>query len=105
LPEHITHWISTSAEGSVNGKNDGTEAHGQFFLEEHPQEFFDGALEVGEVDVAVDQQAFDLVEHRRVGDIGVAAVDAARADDADRRLSIPWCGPAPARWVRAACWH
>ena len=38
------------------------------------------------MDVAVDHQAFDLVEHRRVGLIGIAAVGAAGRDDAVRRL-------------------
>src|SRR5690606_15043444 len=33
-----------------------------------------------------DQQPFDLMEHRRVSDIRVAAIDTARADNADRRL-------------------
>ena len=34
----------------------------------------------------VDHEALDLVEHRRVRRVAVAAVDAARRDDADRRL-------------------
>src|SRR5450830_1678494 len=63
-----------------------TETHRQLLLEEHTQEFFDGAFEVGEIDVAINQQAFDLMEHRRVGDIRVATVHTAWADDADRRL-------------------
>ncbi|MCY1175091.1 hypothetical protein D9M73_153140 [compost metagenome] len=62
------------------------EAYGELFLEERAKEFLDGALEVGEADVLIDQQAFHLVEHRRVGQVGVAAVHAARADDANRRL-------------------
>ncbi len=33
----------------------------------------------------VDDEAFDLMEHRRVRLIAVAAVDAARRDDADGR--------------------
>ena len=68
------------------GEERRTETHAQRFFEEHPEEFLDGALEVGEADVLVDQQAFDLMEHRRVSDIGVAAIDTAGADDADRRL-------------------
>ncbi|RMO19822.1 hypothetical protein ALQ47_05273 [Pseudomonas cichorii] len=63
-----------------------TETHRQFFLEEHAQELFDGAFQIRKVDIAVDQQAFDLVEHRRVGDIRITAVYTTRADDADRRL-------------------
>ena len=34
----------------------------------------------------VDDEALDLVEHRRVGLVGIDAVGAARDDDADRRL-------------------
>ena len=34
----------------------------------------------------VDDQPLDLVEHRRVRLVGVAAIGAAGADDADRRL-------------------
>jgi hypothetical protein len=38
--------------------------------------------------VLVDQQALDLVEHRRVGLVAVAAVDLAGGDHAQRRLVI-----------------
>ena len=34
----------------------------------------------------VDDEALDLMEHRRVGLVGIAAIGAARNDDADRRL-------------------
>ena len=34
----------------------------------------------------VDQQAFDLMEHRRMSDIGVAAIDSPGTDDTNRRL-------------------
>ena len=37
------------------------------------------------MDAAVDHQPLDLVEHRGVGGVAVAAIDAARRDDADRR--------------------
>ena len=43
------------------------------------------ALEVGERDALVDREPLDLVELRRVRGVGVAAVDAARDDDVDRR--------------------
>src|SRR5690606_30398065 len=72
-------WLGEREEGR-------TEAHAQRLLEEHPQEFLDGALQIREADALVRQQAFHLVEHRRVGDIRVAAIHASRADDADRRL-------------------
>jgi hypothetical protein len=38
-----------------------------------------------QVDVAVDHQPFDLVEHRRVGSIRVRTVDATRRDDPQGR--------------------
>ena len=31
-------------------------------------------LRSAKIDIAINQQAFDLVEHRRMGDIGVAAI-------------------------------
>jgi hypothetical protein len=43
------------------------------------------ALQVGERDVLVDREPLDLVELRRVGRVGVAAVDPARDDDVERR--------------------
>ena len=50
------------------------------------------ALEIAHRDAAVDRQTLDLVEHRRVRDVGVPAVHAARADDPHRRL-LPLHGP------------
>src|SRR5688500_11699541 len=44
-----------------------TEPHFEIALEERAHEFAQRALEVGEAGVLVDQQALDLVEHRRVG--------------------------------------
>ena len=55
-------------------------------LEERLAEFLQHPFEVAEMRALVDHQAFDLVEHRRVGLVGVAAIGAARADHADRRL-------------------
>jgi hypothetical protein len=37
---------------------------------------------MAEVNVLADHQTFDLMEHRRVGGIAIAAIDAARRDDA-----------------------
>src|SRR6185503_7329436 len=45
-------------------------------LEEAPQELGVDALEIGEADVLVDPQTFDLMEHRRVRGVGVDAVGA-----------------------------
>ena len=66
--------MSTSADGSVNGRRKDESAR-QRFLEEHPKKLLDGALEIRETDTLVDQQALDLMEHRRMSDIGVAAID------------------------------
>ena len=55
-------------------------------LEERLAEFFQDPFQVAEMRALVDHQALDLVEHRRVGLIRVAAIGAARADHADRRL-------------------
>ena len=78
--------MSISADGSVNGKNDGRKRTLQVVaLEEVAQELGEHALQVGERDVLVDPQALDLVEHRRVRGVAVDAIDAARRDDLDRR--------------------
>ena len=49
----------------------------------------------------VDHQAFDLVEHRRVGRVPVFPVDAARSDHADRRLVRQHRAHLDGRGVRA----
>ncbi len=63
-----------------------TEAHLEIALEECTHEFGQGALQIGEGRMLVHQQAFHLVEHRRVGLVAVAAVDLAGGDHAQRRL-------------------
>jgi hypothetical protein len=75
---------SISADGSVNGKKDGRKRTCEVVgLEEALQEIGDDALEVGKGNALAHPQAFDLVEHRRMGRIGIDAIDAARRDDAD----------------------
>ena len=60
------------------------------------------ALEIAEADALVDDEAFDLREHRRVRRVEVvAAVDAARRDDAHRRLVRLHVANLHARGVRA----
>ena len=49
------------------------------------REVVHGALEVGERDALVDDEALDLVEHRRVRGVGVAPIDLAEADDVHGR--------------------
>src|SRR5690242_13838123 len=65
----------------------GAEAHLEVALEERTHELGQRALQVREAGGLVDQQALDLVEHRRVGLVRIAAVDLARGDDPDRRLA------------------
>src|ERR687895_704478 len=40
---------------------------------------------ISERDVVIDHQALDLVKHRAVAHVGIAAIDLAWHDDADRR--------------------
>ena len=74
-------------DGSVNGKVRGAEAHAhRVHLEERLAELLQAPFEMAEVRGLVDHQSLDLVEHGRVGGVAVEAIDAARRDDADRRL-------------------
>ena len=69
------------AEGSVNGKKLRAEAHlhvvgtSKNALQNASSVHFRWPM----CDAPVDDQAFQLVEHRRVGLVGVAAIGAARA--------------------------
>jgi hypothetical protein len=82
----MTQAISTSALGSVKGKNSGRKRSGQILVEHLAGEDGQHPFEVGEGDVLVDEKTFDLMEHRGMGDIRVAAVDLARGDDPQGRL-------------------
>ena len=66
----------------------GAEAHLEIALEEGTHELGQRALQVGEGRMLVHQQAFDLVEHRRVGLVAVAAVHLAGGDHAQRRRVV-----------------
>src|ERR1700694_1862920 len=55
-------------------------------LEERLAEFVQDPFEMAEMRALVDHEALDLVKLRRVGGVGIDAVGAARADEADRRL-------------------
>src|SRR5689334_8448046 len=50
------------------------------------REQIERALEIGHGDVVIDGETLDLVEHRRVRDVGVATIDHAGTDDTYRRL-------------------
>ena len=51
------------------------------------EEGLEGRLEVTDGNALVDQQAFDLVEHRRVAEIRIATVDPPGNNDPNRRFS------------------
>src|SRR5262249_15266026 len=55
-------------------------------LEKRLAEFFKDPFQVTKMRAFVDDKALDLMEHRRVGLVGVDAIGAARDDNADRRL-------------------
>ena len=75
----ITQPMSTSALGSVNGKKLGRKRTRVSRAEEAPQELREHALQIAEGDPVVDQEALDLMEHRRVRHVVVVvAVDGAR---------------------------
>ena len=82
----LKHEMSTSTEGSVNGKKCGrrrTSRSGPKIARAKRQQ---RALEVRERDPPVDREALDLREHGRVGGVGrVAPVAAAAGRDVDRR--------------------
>ena len=69
-PSQNTQLMSTSADGSVNGKYDGRSRILRSRSKKASQEAVQHRLHVGEADALVDHQAFDLVEHRRVRDVG-----------------------------------
>ncbi|MNZ49220.1 hypothetical protein D3C78_669810 [compost metagenome] len=55
-------------------------------LEEGLAEFFENPAQIADMRLLVDDKAFDLMEHRRMGRVGVLTIGLARNDDADRRL-------------------
>src|SRR6266702_4452316 len=55
-------------------------------LEKRLAELLEDPFEVAEVRLPVDHQTFDLVEHRRMGLVGIAPVGAAGTDHPDRRF-------------------
>ena len=59
--------MSTSSDGSVNGKIRRPETHADAIdLEERLAEFLQDPFQVAEMRALVDDQALDLMEHRRV---------------------------------------
>ena len=70
--------------------------------EQRGENVIEQRLQVAHRDVLVDVEAFELVEIRRVRGVGgVAAVNAARRDDADRRRALEHRADLHGRRVRA----
>src|SRR5208282_759839 len=73
--------------GRGKGEEARTEAHADLWhFEERLAELLQHPFEVRERRALIDDEAFDLVEHRRMRLVGVTPIGPARADDADRRL-------------------
>ncbi len=78
------------------------EAHRQMLdVEEGAAEFDEAALQMPHVDGAVDHQPLDLMEHRRVRGVVIAAEGAAGHDDPERRLARAHGADLHRRGVRA----
>ena len=85
-PPHRKQETSSSTLGSVNGKKCERSRISRSAPKSARAKCSQRALEVREREAAVDGEALDLHEHRRVRRVErVAAVDAARADHVDRR--------------------
>ena len=70
--------------GFGEGEEVGAETDGGFGAEDFAEEVFEGALQVGEGDVFVDVEAFELIEDGEVSGVDfVAAVGGSGGDDAD----------------------
>ena len=76
--------MSTSAEGSVKGKYDGRKRSPRGFSKNCSAKPGEDALEVREIDVLVEHEALDLVEHWRVRHVGIASIDRPGRDQTDR---------------------
>ena len=65
------------------------ESHGQIFLfEKGTQEFIDQSLQAGKAGMLIDQQTLHLVKHRRMRQIGITAVNAARGNNPQRWFTL-----------------
>ena len=75
---HFRRWLGERKIGRP-------EAHRQIGFKKGFQELIDRSSQVRKTDVAVDHQPFDLMKHRRVCEIRIAAINPPRTHDADRR--------------------
>ena len=94
--------MSSSALGSVYGKKLGRKRVLRVRPEQLARERHERALQIRQRHVVADDEPFDLREHRRVRQVEiVAAIDAARRDQPDRRLVRFHVADLHARRVRA----
>ena len=85
-PETVA--LDIDLEGRLGEREEGrAEAHRHVVdLEEGLAELFEHPAHVGDIRRLVDDEAFDLMEHRRMGRVAILPVGLAGNDDADRRL-------------------
>src|SRR4029450_8963422 len=67
------------------GEIGGTKANAELALEEPFHEAVQRGFEIREAYVLIDHEPLDLVKHRRVGYVRVAAIDTSRRDHTQRR--------------------
>jgi len=94
--------MSSSADGSVNGKKDGRKRIRSFSSSKNlRRKSVRTPLKIREAHGLVDPEAFHLVEHRRVRRVRIDAVYPARCDDLERRLVMLHVAHLDRRGVRA----
>ena len=80
LDVHLEARLREGEEGRAEAHDDAVD------LEEGLAEFFQNPAQIADMRLLVDDKAFDLMEHRRMGGVGILAIGLAGNDDADRRL-------------------
>jgi hypothetical protein len=78
--------MSTSAEGSVNGKYEARSRIDRFCSKKASMKSMQRRLQIGEAHALIDEQPLDLMKHRRVAGIGIDAIDAPGRNQCHRRL-------------------
>ena len=102
-PLHLKQRMSTSALGSVYGKKLGTEADLRPMPNSARGHRAQRALQVGERDALADDQAFDLVKHRRVRQVEIVlAIHRTDRDEPHRRIVAAPCAGSASRWCACA---
>ena len=103
VPSQMAQSTAKSTPGSTNGEEVAAEADLAPGTEELACHLVEHAFEIGQGDVFIDRQTFELMEHPLVGGIlRFIAIGAARNDHPDRRESAPSPAPASERCGSAA---